>query len=188
MHDTALATGKHRTAEGLGTQQVAREVDRQHLVPLLQAQPVQRTGAQHAGVVDQYIAAPMQRLNLGGGPLHAGRVGDVAAQGADLTDAVFTQGGSQFTAFVQVTVQQDHMGVLPDQGAGQRRANTTGGTGDHADGRVQAQPLRGDLVVVHAALQSVASSGSQPRAGRHTGRMDKTCNQPHIPDNFRPAA
>ncbi|MNJ70323.1 hypothetical protein D3C77_667730 [compost metagenome] len=97
----------------------------------------------------------MQRLYLGRSLLHAGRVGNVAGQGADFAGTVFTQGGRQFAAFVQVAVQQNHMGLLLDQRSGQRRANTTGGAGNHAYGRIQAQPLGGDLVVVHAALQSV---------------------------------
>ncbi|MNN62544.1 hypothetical protein D3C81_1778560 [compost metagenome] len=134
MHDTPLTTGKHRVAEGLGAQQIAAEVDRQHLVPLLQGQRFKRPRAQYAGVVDQYIATPVQRLHLSGNLVDTAWVGDVAAQRADLPDTVLAQGGCQLTALVQIAVQQHHMGLLLDQRCGQRRTNAAGRAGHHANG------------------------------------------------------
>jgi hypothetical protein len=77
-----------------------------HLVPVVQGQLFKRAGLQHAGVVDQHIAAPMERLHLLGGLLHAEGIGNIAVQHRDIRFTVLRQFGGQLAAFLFVAIKQ----------------------------------------------------------------------------------
>ena len=131
MDDGAAPALDHGFAERLGAQQVAGEVDGEQAVPVRQRNRGERSGKQHAGVVDQDVAgADCLRGKFGGG--NAVGVGNVACkrEGPGAGRAQHRFGGA---AVFVVVVEQDDGGAGLGHAERDGAADAASGTGHHAD-------------------------------------------------------
>ena len=150
MHDGAVPTLDHRLAEGLRTEQVAGQVNRQQQVPLFERHGGQRARKQHAGVVDQNVTRPNgSGCMLGGSDTL--RVGDIAGESQRSRSARTKHLGCRPTPLFVLVEQHDRRASLchaESNGA----SNATARAGHNADAILETKPI--GILLRHTHLAS----------------------------------
>ena len=126
--------------KGARAQQVTRQVDGQHGVPVVHAHVRQAARTQHTGVVDQHITSPQLRQHVLRRRVHIGFRRCVAGH----SDGSRAQGGqfsSDFFAPGRITVQQRDLGAHLRQAARDGSADAAGGACHGTHFALQFKPM-----------------------------------------------
>nr|WP_245903750.1 hypothetical protein [Humitalea rosea] len=141
MDDAAAAARQHLPAKGLRAEEVAGQVHREDRVPFTEREVGERPRSQHAGVVDQDLAAAEPDGDGFGGRGDACRIGDVAGHRKGPGAACRHRLGGRL-AGAGIAVEQRHSGPGRGQGHDDRPPDPAARTGHHAAAVTQIEPSR----------------------------------------------
>jgi hypothetical protein len=164
VDDATVAALHHSGGDGLQAVEAPGEMHREHFVPLGRRHPMQHRRADDAGVVDQNVDAPVQRVHRGDHRVDIRAPGDIAGD-ADRLGTASPQLGRKGLGAVRGEIDDPDARALAREGPRDGRADALRSAGDCGDLPVELHRASycGSTAVASSSTTAGLSSRSETK-------------------------